>query len=164
VSCGTTFSDRSAIDAVVVHRFDGDRLEVVARVTNGSKVPITFVQHPDFWSISVLAADRTKDESFHISPFSFERATKKHLLTAQPGQSVEFSHAFHVRKPRPGVVDIIWGPRESSTAPYTRIWDSHLQATFQYRPDNSYFPKWSWTKRCNFVMVDIEVKSVFPWP
>ena len=36
--CAGTFSDRTAIDVAVEHRFDGDWLEVVVRVTNGSEV------------------------------------------------------------------------------------------------------------------------------
>src|SRR6187551_745526 len=62
-SCSATFTDASKLPCKIGHRIEREKLIVTATVTNQSKSVLTFVRHPSHYSISVYAADRTKDNS-----------------------------------------------------------------------------------------------------
>ena len=163
-SCTSTFTNREQLAASVSHRIDRGRLFVTASVTNNSTQTVTFVKHPDFYSISVSAVDRSKDEAFHFPVISFVRATKDDLVVVLPGATATFTDEFRLRRPMKGFIDIVEDPWFLVDAPFMRIWDSRLQASFDYGKYPDYLPKRAWLLGRNYVMAEIGARTTFPRP
>lgn len=163
-SCASSFTDRESLKANVSHRISGNSLIITASVRNESSETVTFVRHPDFYSISVFAADRKDDEAFNLSLISYVRATKDALVVVPPGESITFSEEYRVRQRGHNVFDISEDPQFMDPHSYMRIRGKRLQATFHYGKYPRYLPENSGALGSNYVMLDIGAREVFQLP
>jgi hypothetical protein len=118
---------------------EGDTLIVTVTVENRTSKTVTFVDHADHRSISVFAADRSKDEAINPLLVSYVRATRENLKLVPPGSRIAFAEWFRLRRPSPGVLEVAdYNGREDE---FMRITDKKLQATFLYGWYPEYLPE-----------------------
>lgn len=106
-----------------------DILTVRVSVTNRSGKPVTFVQHADHLSISVLAADRSKNRSVNIPLMTYVRADQSHLVQAASEETVISRDHFSYQQLNRNLVKV-GDPVFSDQG--VEIWDKTLRASFSY--------------------------------
>ena len=162
--CASSFTDRESLKADVSHRITGNSLTIDASIRNESSETITFVRHPDFYSIAVLAANRKDDEAFNFPLITYVRATKDDLVVVQPGESITFSEEYRIRQRGNNVFDISEHPQFMEPHSYMRTRGKRLQATFHYGKYPDYLPENAWALGSNYVMLDIGAREMFQLP
>lgn len=155
--CASTFTEAGKLPVEMRHKLDGDTLVIEAVVTNLSDRSVTFIDHPDHLRMSVAAGDRSKDEAHDLMTISFVRATREHLETVRPSESVKFVRRFIMREGPSGSVEV-------GELPRMRIRDDTWVATFSYRPSREFLPKSAWRMRKSFVMTRLHARHEFPRP
>ncbi len=141
---------------------EGDKFIVSATVENRTTKTVTFVNHPDHRSISILAADRSKDESVNPKLVSYRRATADNLINVAPGSSTTFVEWFRIRRPSPGVLEV--GKLFSPEDEFMRIRDKNLRATFSYGWYPDYLPIDVPPSTRNYIRHRIVAKTAFDAP
>ena len=138
-----------------------DLLTVKVSVTNRSEKRVTFVQHPDHQSISILAADRAKDRAVNIPLITYVRSDQSDLVQAAPGETVVFRDSFSYRQLKKNLVkvgDPVF-PEQGM-----EIWDENLRASFSYDWYPTYLPEGSNPKSPKWVKERIAATRIFPRP
>ena len=152
----TFFKDRNNLAVAIAHQIIGNKLVVTASVLNKSDENITFVDHPDFWSIAIYAVDRNKDEAINAGQFfHYHRASQENLKIVKPQASARFERSYIMRRKPRDVIEVEEYPQFSELKSYMRITDSDLQVRFHYGVYPKRLPEEAGSLSRNYVMVEI---------
>lgn len=161
----TFFKDRNNLAVAIAHQIIGNKLVVTASVLNKSDENITFVDHPDFWSIAIYAVDRNKDEAINAGQFfHYHRASQENLEIVKPQASARFERSYIMRRKPRGVIEVEEYPQFSEPKSYVRITDSDLQVRFHYGVYPKRLPEEAGSLSRNYVMVEVGATKRFVAP
>lgn len=161
----TFFKDRNNLAVTIAHQIIGNKLVVTASVLNKSDENITFVDHPDFWSIAIYAADRNNDEAISAGQFfHYHRASQENLKIVKPQASARFEQSYIMRRKPRGVIEVEEYPQFSEPKSYMRITDSDLKVRFLYGVYPKRLPEEAGSLSRNYVMVEVGATKRFVVP
>lgn len=142
-----------------------DEIEVTATLTNRTKHSLSIIEHPDWYSMSVQAADPKKQTLVHYPGFiSWLRPTYEEAERVGPGESFSITNHFQYRYLKGGALRIGINDPGTFGPPVYIVRDDKLRATFEYHPDKAFLPRFWWLSGHRFLGTRLEAQMVFPRP